>query len=80
MALGIERRRIYDIVNILESFQVISRMHKNVYLLKPAECVKDAIRSLEVIVKFNVLFLYIGQMYFIKWRKSLIVIMFYQFY
>jgi transcription factor E2F7/8 len=27
--LGIERRRIYDIVNILESFEMIKRTQKN---------------------------------------------------
>eukprot|EP00351_Strombidinopsis_sp_SopsisLIS2011_P003141 CAMPEP_0116871750 /NCGR_PEP_ID=MMETSP0463-20121206/2237_1 /TAXON_ID=181622 /ORGANISM="Strombidinopsis sp, Strain SopsisLIS2011" /LENGTH=61 /DNA_ID=CAMNT_0004510757 /DNA_START=549 /DNA_END=734 /DNA_ORIENTATION=- len=34
--LGIERRRIYDVVNILEAFQLIKREAKNLYTLEPA--------------------------------------------
>jgi hypothetical protein len=47
-ALGIERRRIYDIVNILESFEMIQRIQKNVYILKPPDMIKKRIEGLEV--------------------------------
>lgn len=35
--LGVERRRIYDIVNILEGFEVVRKREKNVYLWKGVE-------------------------------------------
>jgi len=46
--MGIERRRIYDIVNILESFEMIKRVSKNIYTLKPIETIKKRIEALEV--------------------------------
>lgn len=46
--LGIERRRMYDIVNILESFEMVRRIKKNVYELLSPESIKDKIKELEV--------------------------------
>lgn len=46
--LGIERRRIYDIVNILESFEMIKRIQKNIYTLAPPHTIKLKIEALEV--------------------------------
>ncbi len=46
--LGIERRRIYDIVNILESFEVIKRQSKNLYSLQDPQLIKKRIQDLEV--------------------------------
>lgn len=46
--LGIERRRIYDIVNILESFEMIKRKSKNLYCLQPPSVIKKRIEAIEV--------------------------------
>jgi transcription factor E2F7/8 len=46
--LGIERRRIYDIVNILESFEMIKRRAKNLYCLQPPQIIKKRIERIEV--------------------------------
>ncbi len=46
--LGIKRRRIYDIVNILESIEMIKRRYKNVYCLQPPAVIKKRIEAFEV--------------------------------
>lgn len=38
--LGIERRRIYDIINIVEGFNLIKRLKKNKYEIKSAINIK----------------------------------------
>ena len=50
--LAIERRRIYDIVNILESFEMIKRQQKNQYILSPPEMIKKRIEGLEVSIRY----------------------------
>ncbi|TNV84410.1 hypothetical protein FGO68_gene14283 [Halteria grandinella] len=45
--LGIERRRMYDIVNILESFEMVRRIQKNVYEVLSPETIKNKIEDLE---------------------------------
>jgi len=38
-SLGISRRRLYDIINILECFRMVKRMKKNRYTLKPVQAI-----------------------------------------
>lgn len=52
--LGVERRRIYDIVNILEGFDLFAKKMKNIYIWKGLDLFTVKLRLLEALDAKNV--------------------------
>lgn len=52
--LKVERRRIYDIVNVLEGFDIVSKRGKNLYLWCGLEGFSEALRRLQAAEKARV--------------------------
>jgi hypothetical protein len=56
--IGVERRRIYDIVNILEAVDIVSRKGKNEYVWHGLTRLAKALTILHVIISLFVMLIF----------------------
>lgn len=58
-SLGINRRRIYDIINVMEALEMISKQSKNWYLWHGQSNLVTTLAKLKVSCTYKVLYMYL---------------------